>query len=272
VIDLNDLFTVEEDKSFVSFLDAFKPAWETPQDKKQFAFSPSQVGKLSYCIRALIYSYYDLPTLPITSQKQRIFDNGKHVHLRLQDYIAQAAILNPDLLQLIGDWQCAKCEFVVKHSSIPPEACFCGGEKYLYNEYPVENKDLKIGGTADGLIIWRLVKYLLEIKSMNSFSFAKLKAIPDYYLVQAQLYMFLSGVHKTLFIFECKNTQRFKEFVLEYSYIYIKALLKKIKVAGDYIDNKKLPGRLRGGNKKICSDCEYNIQCGKKEFNFLDNV
>lgn len=75
--------------------------------------------------------------------------------------------------------------------------------------------------TPDSIIEIDGVKYIVEIKSMNTYSYkhAAVSSNPHPHARhQIQLYMHLTGIHQGLILIEDKNTQEFEVFKINYNY------------------------------------------------------
>ena len=66
------------------------------ENRKIDVNAPSQIGK---CLRSRYYARMGEPSdNSITTRAQRIFDNGSHVHLRIQGYLRECGLLVMDEL------------------------------------------------------------------------------------------------------------------------------------------------------------------------------
>lgn len=143
--------TIKKEEGVLKELDKYLLTAEESNDRAINVNSPSQIGK---CLRARVYSrIHPLQRGKVEPRTQRIFDNGTHVHLRLQEYLLKAGIL-------------------------------------LMDEVPVINEEYNIQGHTDGLVKVRGKVAVLEIKSMNSFQFNKLMEAKPEHLLQALTYLF----------------------------------------------------------------------------------
>jgi len=85
-------------------------------------------------------------------------------------------------------------------------------------EVRVKVGDTEIIGHIDGRVVVDGTEYILEIKSINALGYKRaLKGHIGYsYECQATSYMHGTGIHKTLFLFYCKDTSHLAEVVYEY--------------------------------------------------------
>lgn len=263
------------------------------EDRRWDINSPSMA---SQCARAIYYSRRGIgrDSWTIDARTQRIFDNGTHVHLRIQDYLLKQGML-------------------------------------LMDEVPVFDVELKMQGHADGIL--GLTKFelgVLEIKSMNSNNFNQLMDAKEEHKYQAQCYMlclerqrqklkkkyptklaftkylraqstrkFYEGLYshlktgskytreeklahkvaqhitldkilwntsrpltKMVFIYESKDTQEMKEFVVKWDDKLVKSIIAKFTAVNKAVVAKKLPER-EGKNKSCatCRWCNFKTEC-----------
>ena len=241
--------------------------------KNPIGWHPSQLDKDSKCKRKLAYQYtnthFDWTQGAFSAQTLRIFDNGHSVHARLQDTIAHMGDWSKGQISLVGKWKCG-CGHKVGGDSKSqwkpkPDKCpSCGRVgKWEYREVGLSDQEHSIVGRTDGVINWRGEEWLLEIKSMSPFQFPKMTEPPQAYLVQANLYMFMSKIKKMLFIVECKGTQKLKEYHIKYDPTIVKPILRILKSVQQAIQNKKWPMRLKQPEaiKQHCRTCEYSKPC-----------
>lgn len=117
--------------------------------------------------------------------------------------------------------------------------------------------------TPDGIIEVGKKKYIVEIKSMNTFQFKKATSHPRGEK-QCMWYMYLEGIHDGFVLVEDKNDQNFKVFVVEYDEESIKPYIERLEKIQKYkkrfIEQKKMV-------KRICknSDCKRASECSMKD-------
>lgn len=115
--------------------------------------APSSIGT---CLRARYYSRTGAPCDEscVDARTRRIFDNGSHVHIRLQDYLKSCGIL-------------------------------------LLDEVPVINEEYNIQGHTDGIIKLSDNELgVLEIKSINSRNFSELRCEKPEHRRQGLIYLY----------------------------------------------------------------------------------
>ena len=122
----------------------------------------------------------------------RIFDNGHHVHERIQEYLTEAGVL-------------------------------------LQAEVPLENKKYEIQGTCDGVVKIGDREGILEIKSINQNQFYSLHEPKLAHLIQINVYMFLAEIPQGVLLYECKDNQQLKNFFIKQNPEILDPVLEKIK-------------------------------------------
>ena len=247
--------------------------------------SPSGV---SSCPRSLFYTRTGVKRDGVIDPRtRRIFDNGHHVHDRLQTYLKD-------------------------------EGCL------LMDETPVWDKDLRILGHCDGILrVNKFTLAILEIKSINTNAFSHLTGAKPEHQMQAQVYMycleklrvdlqesenkeeyalkksallqdyadlmdsFVSGgskftkeekiAHKVSImestmdllyetpktidtmsvIYESKNDQELKEYVIKWDDEMVQDIADKYSYINEAVDNDDEPPRPAEATSKSCSCCRY---------------
>jgi hypothetical protein len=213
------------------------------------------------------------------------FEQGHAVHWMFQSKIlAKAGVM-------IGSWRCTYCGTQYgarKQGYIPrPHRCVrCGataeeagrsngrpdesinGNAFVYVEEWVGNYEHKIGGSPDGYMIQEYRSdyemtdlTLLEFKSCNELNFNKYKEAPDFvHIIQAQLYMWLTGCRKAKAIYFNKNgvgTKGIAEHDFDYDPECIERVTDAVKEIRTGILNNEVPPRV------VCmtSDCPRAMRC-----------
>jgi CRISPR/Cas system-associated exonuclease Cas4 (RecB family) len=233
-------------------------------------FHPSAIAGMG-CFRKEILKFYavmpDEDALGINPDLRRIFDNGHSMHDRWQRYMTLMSQGRKDI-QFIGSYRCKGCGNVLgakKEITEPKTACKkCGSKRWKYNEFRLRDENLRITGKRDGKLLIDGEPYLLELKSINTFSFMKLNdAMPDH-LIQFNIYMYLDKTYKGLILYEDKNSQRYRIFVADYDEKIIQKNIEFIKKANIFVDKRAMPPVLDDYPKNPhCKGCEFKKKCPK---------
>ena len=240
--------------------------------------SPSGI---SNCSRLSYFMRKNLNPDKISNEPrlQRIFDNGTHVHIRLQEYLLKSGVL-------------------------------------LADEAPLFNIEHRIMGTTDGLLLDGDTLAVLEIKSINAYGFNLLKDAKEEHKLQASIYLYclnelrneiLRGkreqleesyleklesfitsdlkhskeekiesqmksfsntldllekypkpLKKVIFLYESKDTQELKEFEFLGANKEAKVALDKFDALNIAVDNDIVPAKEKSFN---CNSCRYRETC-----------
>lgn len=253
--------------------------------------APSQIGT---CLRARYYSRlgYEKDGNSIDPRTRRIFDNGTHLHLRLQDYLKNQGML-------------------------------------LLDEVPLRNDEYNIQGHTDGFLRLSSIEIgILEIKSIKTESFQKLKDADPKHKQQAMTYMYCAEkrrlylqntyktetsfklslkkrqkyyeslyqhikegakhskeekvkyqvnlntiadgilfstkkpINKVIIIYEDKNDQNLKEYCVEWDDNIVRSIVEDYETLNKYVKGKKVPNRCASvKSDPACRWCSYKSNC-----------
>ena len=256
--------------------------------------SPSGIGK---CVRSQVMGRLGVAKKDgATSPRvQRIFDNGHHMHDRIQGYLTKTGLL------------------------VIPEA-------------PVYHEELTICGHADGILKIDALNYgILELKSINADGFKNLTAPKQEHMEQAQVYMycieklrqklqactksqfkrvrtqylnryfeFMDGfivdgskctkaqkiekamremeelvdllytitqpINRMYVMYECKNTQDLKEYCVKWDEERVSWIVEHYTYVNEMVEAEEIPDRPEEATSKSCGFCRYcdfQIACWK---------
>lgn len=134
------------------------------------------------------------------------------------------------------------------------------------------NDKYDLSFTPDAIITIGKHKYIVEIKSQNTFIFKKQKGHPGGEL-QCLLYMYLEGIHKGFVLVEDKNCQEYKVIPVRYDPTKLEKYIDRLEMVQEYkkkfLIRKKAPKRICSGSEckraKECSmrDACFNIGIGR---------
>jgi hypothetical protein len=216
-------------------------------------FSPSSIT-YNLCHRARIAQLAGLTTLyndVPTPKLQLTFDLGSAIHDVIQGYYWDTNMLE-------GDFQCIKCDKTFYARS--PQGCpfrKSHERRHLkFKEVVLKDAEHRISGRCDGYV-WVEVgkdveeKHLQDIKSIKNrglndpeqaWCYEDLKERgpkPDH-VVQLNIYMWISGVHKGHLLYVGKNTSQITSFAVDYDHSVIEPVLAEIKHIIDESERIKL--------------------------------
>lgn len=123
--------------------------------------------------------------------------------------------------------------------------------------------------TPDAIVKINGKKYIVEIKSVNTYQFKNMKSHPSAEK-QLQLYMHFCGIPRGFVLCEDKNIQEIKCFYYEYdpqkAAPFVDRMLKVIKYKERYEKTGKLPKRkCNNENCKRAQSCNYYDACFEKQ-------
>lgn len=138
------------------------------------------------------------------------------------------------------------------------------------------NEEYEVSFTPDVIIdVPGFGKMVVEIKSMNTFSFKKATSHPSG-KKQLMFYMYLTGIHQGIVLCDDKNTQDFKVFYYEYDPAQAEIPISRAEEIqlwkSRLLEERKVCKRAIGCNKPSCkraSECSmrdacYNVGKGKQ--------
>ena len=196
---------------------------EKRKEREKTHFYVTDAGK---CPRAVYFSLKDAPKEPLDARTLRIFENGDHTHMRLASALFSLGIV---------------CAVEV---SIPP--------------------DETIHGRADAIVRIDGTTYAVEFKSINRYAFEnKLNAPQPEHLRQIQLYLHFFKIPKGILIYESKDTQDIKEFIVEYDKALVSETLAEFERLRGHVDSGIVPSKPSDIEPWRCEYCSYQKTCAK---------
>lgn len=219
------------------------------RDKKYL--HPSEICKRDWCARASMYQINEQPPdkkKEMGFQTLNVFATGHMIHAKWQGWLERAGILKQ-------------------------------------SEMPIFDEEHHIMGTADGLISDAQGEAILEIKSVGIGTVRyeapdllkgkgtetaydhevwwKLRQPLPSHLRQINLYMYVTGVHKGIVLYEWKGTQECKEFEVTYQPALIQHILATAAVVKSHLENGTLIDRPAWAEKdhRACKVCPYKNTC-----------
>lgn len=211
---LRDALNEDSDEQTITDLfNNFVDAFTKQRSRKDFFIHVSEL--YGACPRALYYKLSEVePTnesVPHDPKTYRTFDVGTFYHAYLQKFLRKSGILTE-------------------------------------GEALVLNKKIRLKGHTDGILTINGERYILEIKTINSYGYQKIvrNNMPyDYHIWQASVYAKELGIKKIIFLYVNKDTSDMKEFlVTENSFAtYQGEAYHKIALVNKAVDTQKPPKR-----------------------------
>lgn len=179
------------------------------------------------CARAIFFKFKKYPRKEPEPRILRIFDHGDYIHMRIMSVLFSLGIVRAAEIR------------------IPPQEM--------------------ISGRADAIVGFEGKPYVLEIKSSSFYKFEKLSEPDPDHQKQLQLYLHYFKIPQGILIYEDKNTQNLKEFVIEYDPDLVQKALKDFETLGEQIKSNAIPPIPTDIEPWRCEYCEYREECQKIE-------
>ena len=229
-------------------IEAYLEDLNMDQHKKETGcFSASDVGStgglslcgqyVMGCGRKMYYRYIGIEAHEhIEPRLRRIFDTGTMIHLQLQDYMTQ----------------------ICKRSD--------GTEKFE-DEKPIDPQTSKaadlldILSTTDGLyeiVTEDNIRFLVEIKSINTDEFKSMSRAKEEHTVQSTFYMGCLDVPVCVILYYDKNTSAMAEYAVKFLRPLWDAIVRKLKYVRECALNDQEPPQEPGFH---CRTCRYAHVC-----------
>jgi CRISPR/Cas system-associated exonuclease Cas4 (RecB family) len=244
---------------------------------------PSEIAKKDWCPRSSWYTIkgYEKEDEKFAFQRLNVFAEGHAIHAKWQGWLRDAGVLH-------GTWQCKSDICSHKWVGLSPQKCpSCGTPGPIYREVPVTNEQFHILGHADGIVNnGKEEPFLIEIKSVGAGTirfenydiFKESEGNPDEmwkrirqpfqsHVRQAMLYMYCTGIHTMVFIYEWKATQEVKEFVVQFQQELVDPILSACETVVRALDSSVPPMRpawVTDSEHKTCKQCPFKNTCWKE--------
>lgn len=281
--------------SVIRNIDDFLITHNEESDRAINVNAPSQIGK---CLRERYYGRVgaERDGMAVSPRSQRIFDNGTHVHLRLQEYLTEQGMLLIDEVPVLsakyaiqghtdGILRLSLSELGIleiksinlnnfnslkdikpdhKKQGLVYAYCIEERRKYLHKTYKTF-EDFKRGKLKRRKEIEPFYQHL---KDGNKFT-AKEKLSFQLALhekLDTILYNTSKPVDKIVFLYECKDNQELKEFYLSASepqgVELTREILAECSALNQYIEKGEIPNRSGSNlNDSMCRWCEFKCEC-----------
>jgi len=176
------------------------------------------------CPRAVYFQFKNAPKKQMDARILRVFDHGDYTHLRIISTLFSLGLVKA-------------------------------------TEIEIPNNEI-IHGRADAILNIEKEPHVAEIKSINSVSFNRLECPEQDHYKQIQLYLHFFNIKKGILIYENKNSQELKEFIVNYDEKLAKELLEKFNLLKIDIDKNIIPSA-KGIEEWRCNYCVYKEECDK---------
>ena len=191
---------------------------------------PSDAG---VCIRALVYRWRGVAGMKQKIRTFFIFGDGNLHHRSIRELLRQAGI-----------------EFVME-------------------ETPINDPKMRLAGKLDAVVRLDGKYYVLEIKSVNRFTFDEIvhQGPREEHILQLNLYLyyvqnlFRIPANSGILLYKCKDTSRFWEFAVSFDEKGVNNFFALMRNIEDYLAKNILPERPYKISDWQCQYCDYRQIC-----------
>lgn len=127
------------------------------------------------------------------------------------------------------------------------------------NEVLCYNEDYNASFKCDGIIIYKGLKYILEIKTEEYGKFNCRVSPEPKHEFQAVMYGLCFGIDRVMFLYEDRNLSFRKAYSINISEQFKKEVEQRIKLILTYNEKKKIPPK----EKNKCTYCKHKQSCKK---------
>lgn len=185
------------------------------------------VSDVGKCPRALYFHFKNAPREKPDPRVLRVFDQGDYIHMRLMSVLFGLGIVRAVEIRM------------------PPN-------------------DL-IHGRADAIISLDNKPYVVELKSSAGFKFRRMNEPQADHVKQIQLYMHYFEVPRGILLYENKDTQELKDFLVEYEADLTEELISNFQFLREQIEKDIIPEIPENIEAWRCRYCEYRTGCQRWE-------
>jgi len=224
-------------------------------DKKDFkkgsaSYKPSGMN----CIRQMYYVRTGQD--PDSSEKRfqliGICNNGTDTHVRIQTYISRMQENGidceyVDVAEYVKSRELTDIEIVSQN----------GMETKLYH------KSLHLSFLCDGIIKYKGVYYILELKTEGSNKFWSRDAVDPSHHNQAACYSTALGLDNVLFVYINRDSYDMKSFMFTVTGDMKQNVIGVIDNCETFVESNTVPPKPVSVEKKTCAYCNYKQQCQK---------
>lgn len=143
------------------------------------------------------------------------------------------------------------------------------GIKIQEQQRSFEWRKYQVTGHIDGMLAVDGDTYPIEIKSMNPFTWKKIKGVDDVknnpayyvrgYYDQMQLYLLMSEKPEGVIILKDKVSGQLKQIRIELDYAYAELLIQKLEAVNKCVEANIYPDRIE--DKSVCGYCDFKHIC-----------
>ena len=227
-------------------------------------FYPSSAGN---CARAIVYQMIGCTPKEKEVKMYFILDNGNYVHSRLEKLFENTGLMiAPELSIRVPELRISGRSDVIIKNFLPhtPSTNIVK----LYKPCREGEPELVYEGPDNDVII-------VELKSISDsgFEYVKKKGPKEAHVLQLQLYMWITGVKQGALLYENKNTQELREYLIPYDPETAQKVIDKVHLVNKCVDDGTLPPKEFDKSDLTCRWCDYfNICWPSKQLIPLEKI
>jgi len=240
---------------FINDLNYAIPKYEEMNERKPSPyFKPSSIR----CIRCGVFQVLGAtPTnTEVTPNLVGITQGGSAIHENIQRSLVEFPSAG-----LMQNWKYVDVVDYIKENKLDLEIIkpcdFANGEY----ETKIFSEEYQIRCLLDGVLQYKDKYVILEIKSINSSKFFKMKDVLDKHKAQAISYSMLMQIPDVLFLYVDRDLYNKKTFLYTPSAQEKGKWLNNINYGLECVKNKKIPAMPVVEDKDFCTYCAYKKLC-----------
>jgi hypothetical protein len=242
-----------------SFLNDLKRSIELTADKEKRKGSQSYKPSSMNCIRQMFYivTGKEPEHLGENYTSVGICNAGTDIHQRIQQAVLDMKKNDMD------------CEYVnvadyvrsrnLDYLEIVKEPNF---KKYDY-ETKLFHKTLNMSFLCDGIIKYKDIYYILELKTENTNKFWTREGVDASHYNQGTAYSLSLGIDNVLFVYINRDILDMKSFMFTPTDEMKQDLVGRIQECDEYVKKLIAPPKPADVARKTCEYCDYKAQCRK---------
>lgn len=177
-----------------------------------------------------------------------ILESGNDRHNRLQNHLQNASRYGVPIEWVAPEDEVAKAQLMGINTVV---------KRRDGNEVLCHNSDYNLNFKCDGIIIYRGIKMILEIKTEDHFKWITRYGPEPKHEFQAAAYSIGFGINYVMFLYENRNYTTRKAYKVEVSTEFKEIVRNRIVHITAYKNANKIPPR----EKTKCTYCKYKAVC-----------
>ncbi len=143
------------------------------------------------------------------------------------------------------------------------DCAFCErGGQWNFKESFIKIEEYDIVGAYDGIVMYNGVERLLEMKTKDVWAWDKMTQPHDSHVIQANVYMWGTGLKEAVICYINKNSGLMKEYLVKFDPKVIERGIKNIEAVHRALDEGELPNGVCGSpREKRAKECAYTDLC-----------